>query len=174
MTYNIFPKGALTHHSPLASGGIPPVGRAVRSRGAALQIFDLNRRGLPEADLLAFQASNLRGDAASADAFQPISLREIGWTAGLCLRAERMASTMQARKRASPAAAGNRPPAGFLLGGTEERRTTKETEMIYDSNLSSGGEGHQPRRGAFCCRGCGLHELLANLQRLRRRAARLQ
>ena len=31
MTYNIFPKGALTHHSPLASGGIPPVGRAVRS-----------------------------------------------------------------------------------------------------------------------------------------------
>ena len=32
------------------------------------------------------------GDAASADAFQPISLREIGWAAGLCLRAERMDS----------------------------------------------------------------------------------
>ena len=31
VTSDIFPKGALTHHSPTASGGIPPAGRAVRS-----------------------------------------------------------------------------------------------------------------------------------------------
>ena len=63
MTYNIFPKGALTHHSPLASGGAA-----------------FGSRALSE------------GDAASADAFQPISLREIGWAAGLRFTTERMAS----------------------------------------------------------------------------------
>ena len=35
--YSFFPKGALTHHPPMAGGGIPPVGRdrALSEGGAA-------------------------------------------------------------------------------------------------------------------------------------------
>ena len=72
------------------------------------------------------------------------------------------------------ASCGRKPATGrFPAGEPRKRGTTEKTEVIPNSNLPPGGKGHQPRRGAFCCRGCGLHELLANLQRLRRRAARL-
>ena len=138
MTYNIFPKGALTHHSPLASGGIPPVGRAVRSpRG-------MRRLRTPFSQ---YRCARLAGQLASASG-QGAWLHHAGAQAHL-------------------ASCGRKPATSrFPAGEPRKRGTTEKTEVIPNSNLPLGSEGHQPRRGALRCRGCGLHELLADLQRL--------
>ena len=122
MTYNIFPKGALTHHLVVAScisfalpqaaglthSAAPPLpakqalrgpfgggtafgSRALARRGASNLRFEPSRSAGGRLACPYGQAT-FEGNAASADAFQPISLREIGWAAGLRFTTERMAS----------------------------------------------------------------------------------
>ena len=165
MTYNIFPKGALTHHLVVASCisfALPQAAGLAHSAAPPLPT--------KQALWAPWRWYGLRPPCALRGGTRrlrtPFSqYRCARLTGQLAYVSQRPAWLHHAGAQAHLASCGRKPATGrFPAWRKGERGTTKETEMIPNSDLPPGGEGHQPRRGTLRCRGCGLHELLTDLQ----------
>ena len=153
------PKGALTHHCPKGSGGIPPGGRAVRSSRSIRRML-------------------LQRGAVNAAVFQTVFIA--------CAAGRRLSPHLHLRcKSLSSVGTTCHPPAktchrqlcrsyGRCLSGTvhfllsRQKKQNRPLQLgrkeVNDyGDLSPGSEGREPWSGPFRLRCVGLSELFCHL-----------
>ena len=168
-SFFFIPKGALTHHCPKGSGGIPPVGRVVRSSRSIHRMLLQRGQTIPQF----FKLSSL--PVRLAEGFRLICIFAANHCSCLGTTCHPPAKTCHSTRHALRVRQLSRSygrcipcTVHFLLSRQKKQKRPlwgrKEVKDYGD--LSSGSEGREPWYRPFRLCGFRLSELFLHLQRL--------